>query len=202
MANWKPLGEKELADSNDAKWTFINWVGIITPQAVYRVTLTPSRHLTDTLQTPHRHPKCSTFWPWEVTGRKGIMTTSNQLFMILWHLYSPRHLLDTPRYDPDTVGDPETPSRHSPDRHRRFCILEVTGRKGNIWVGMTFIHFYQQIWYQFLPRPYILKVDKLAESVFFASKNWRKKCVNRDKKIATKVRKLHKSGVFNNKLSK
>ena len=49
---------------------------------------------------------------------------------------------------------------------------------------------------------YILKVDKLAESVLFASKNWRKKCVNCNKKIATKVRKLHKSRVFNNKLSK
>ena len=29
---------------------------------------------------------------------------------------------------------------------------------------------------------YILKADKLAESVFFASKNWRKKCINCDKK--------------------
>ena len=49
---------------------------------------------------------------------------------------------------------------------------------------------------------YILKVDKLAESVFFASQNWRKKCVNCDKKNAKKVLKLHKYGVFNNKLSK
>ena len=40
--------------------------------------------------------------------------------------------------------------------------------------------------------PYILKVDKLAEKV-------RKL---QHKEIATKVRKLHKSGIFNNKLSK
>ena len=36
-------------------WSFINWFGMITLQAVYRVTKTPSRHLPDTFQTPSRH---------------------------------------------------------------------------------------------------------------------------------------------------
>ena len=106
------------------------------------------------LQTPSRHPPDTSQTPQNLAlfgcGRKGNSLIWRLLFnhlWTIWHVNSPRHLLDTPRYDPDTVGDPQTPSRHSPDRHRRFCILEVTGRKGNIWVGMTFIHFYQQIWY-------------------------------------------------------
>ena len=117
------------------------------------------KHPADTFQTPSRYltdtPKFSTFWPWEVTGRKSNSLIWRLLFNCLWfiwHLYSPRHLQDTPRYDPDTVGNPQIPSRHSPDRHRRFYVLEGTGRKGNIWVGMTFIHFYQQIWYLYIPR--------------------------------------------------
>ena len=37
---------------------------------------------------------------------------------------------------------------------------------------------------------YILKVEKVAVMAILANKNWRKKCVNLDKKIATKARKL------------
>ena len=80
---------------------------------------TPSRHLLDTFQTPSRHPtdtpKCNTFWPWEVTGRKGNSLIWWLLFdclWFIWHLYSPRYLPDTPRYDPDTVRHPQAPSRH------------------------------------------------------------------------------------------
>ena len=130
--------------------TVFNFYDKYTPQTLARWGKTPSRHP----QTPPRHPtytpKFSTFWLRLVTGRKGNSLIWQLLFNCLWfiwHLYSPRHLLDTPRYDPDTVGDPQTPSRHSPDRHRRFYVLEGTGKKGNIWVDMTFIQFYQQIWY-------------------------------------------------------
>ena len=42
--------------------------------------------------------------------------------------------------------------RHSPDRQRHFYLLEGTGRNGNIWVGITFIHFYQQICYEYISR--------------------------------------------------
>ena len=138
--HWK---NNSISECYDQIWWL--WIASIPDsiQSHPNTLQTPSRHLTNT-------PKFSTFWLWGVTGRKGNSLIWQLLFNCLWfiwHLYSPRHLLDTPRYDPDTVGDPQTPSRHSPDRHRRFYVLEGTGRKGNIWVGMTFIHFYQQIWY-------------------------------------------------------
>ena len=76
----------------------------------------------NTLQTPSRHPPNTPQTPQNLVpfgcGRKDNILIWRLLFNFLWfiwHLYSPRHLLDTPRYDPDTVGDPQTPSRHSPD---------------------------------------------------------------------------------------
>ena len=58
----------------------------------------------NTLQTPYRHPtdtpKCSTFWLWEVTGRKGYSLIWRLLFNCLWfiwQIYSRRYLLDTPQ---------------------------------------------------------------------------------------------------------
>ena len=36
---------------------FIDWVDIISPQIVSRVTQTTPRHLPDTFQTTYRHPK-------------------------------------------------------------------------------------------------------------------------------------------------
>ena len=51
------------------------------------------------------------------------------------------------------IQTPSDTQRHHPDttRHRRFYLLEGTGRKSNIWAGMTFIHFYQHIWYYYTP---------------------------------------------------
>ena len=77
------------------------------------------RHHPDTLRHPPDTPKFSTFWPRLVTGRKGNSLIWRLLFnclWLIWHLYSPRHLPDTPRYDPDTVRQPQTPSRHPPDK--------------------------------------------------------------------------------------
>ena len=79
---------------------------------------TPSRHLPDTLQTPSRHPtdtqKFSTFWPWEVTGRKGNSLIWWLLFNCLWfiwHLYSP-DICQTP---PDMIQTASDTHRHHPD---------------------------------------------------------------------------------------
>ena len=137
---WK---SNSISECYDQIWFF--WIASIPDsiQSHPHALQTLSRHPPDTSQTPQNLALFG-------CGRKGNSLIWRLLFNCLWfiwHIYSPRHLLDTPRYDPDTVGDPQTPSRHSPDRQRRFYVLEGTGRKGNIWVGMTFIHFYQQIWY-------------------------------------------------------
>ena len=88
----------------------------------------------------------SSFLPWEVTGRKGNSLIWQLIFNCLWfiwHLYPP-DICQTPQ---DMIQTPSDIHRHHPDTPQTFYILEGTGRKGNTWVGMTFIHFYQQIWY-------------------------------------------------------
>ena len=70
------------------------------------------------LQTPSRHPPDTSQTPQNLAlfgcGRKGNSLIWRLLFNCLWsiwHLNSPRHFLDTPRYDPDSLRHPHTPSR-------------------------------------------------------------------------------------------
>ena len=77
------------------------------------------------LQTPSRHPPDTSQTPQNLAlfgcGRKRNSSIWRLLYNCLWfiwHLYSPRHLPDTPRYHPDSVRHshaldvPQTQSRH------------------------------------------------------------------------------------------
>ena len=102
----------------------MQYLSVMTKYDLYWIASIPDsiQSHPNTLQTPSRHPPDTPQTPQNLVlfgcGRKGNSLIWLLLFNFLWfiwHLYSPRHLLDTPRYDPDTVGDPQTPSRHSPD---------------------------------------------------------------------------------------
>ena len=43
--------------------------------------------------------------------------------------------------------------------------------------------------------PYIQKANKSAETAFWPKINWRKKCINRDKDLTTKVRKAQQKNI-------
>ena len=51
------LGEKVVCELYDSDWTFSFNITILSPMEVSQMTLRPSRHPTDTIQAPHRHPK-------------------------------------------------------------------------------------------------------------------------------------------------
>ena len=113
------------------------------------------RHSQDTFQTPLRHPtdtrKQSTFWfiggHWEKRQQLD-MTTSIQLFMIYMTSKLPQTSARHPQNDQDT-------HRHHPDTPQTQAFLGIRNhwkkRQYLSW-QYFFLHFYQQIWYQFLPR--------------------------------------------------
>ena len=73
------------------------------------------RHHPDTLKHPPDTPKFSTFWLWR-KGNSLIWQLLLNCLWFIWHLYSPRHLSHTTRYDPDThrhhLDTLQTQSRH------------------------------------------------------------------------------------------
>ena len=85
-----------------------------TPQRVSRVTQTTPRHLSDTFQTPYRHPKYGTLLP--IQGNQETRTQLSQISLLgVYRLLAHHTPQKVSRVTQTVPRHPQTPSRHLPD---------------------------------------------------------------------------------------
>ena len=124
---------------------FIDWVDIISPQIVSRVTQTTP----DTSQTPSRHPtdtpKYGTFWSirgnWEKRTQL-FQNESNLMLSMACTSYPPRQYPESLRQPPDTS---QTLSRHPKIWHiltnpRQLGEEEPADKNESNWIFINYLH--------------------------------------------------------------
>ena len=124
---------------------FIDWVDIISPQIVSRVTQPTPRHLPDTFQTPYRHPK---IWhilinPRQLGKRTQLFQNeSNLMLSMACTSYPPRQYPESLRQPPDTS---QTLSRHPKIVHiltnpRQLGEEEPADKNESNWIFINYLH--------------------------------------------------------------